>query len=189
MTTAREIQTSDVVILIVYLVLLLLGAYYLTKFVSKRAMQKGVKKNKGRVSGDKGRWRQGQYVSVVDRIPIDKDKTILVVEFDNKHYLMATTGQDIKILDKIEVQKEEADMEAEAMEGQSVSEGFSAQKDPFYQEESFFKRFLKSFRDVSKNYFKKNKKNAAPFGIHLQKEMDSKETVQNENEGDNDKDG
>lgn len=187
--TAREIQTSDVVILIVYLVLLLLGAYYLTKFVSKRAMQKGVQKTGGRFAGDKVRWKQGQYVSVVDRIPIDRDKTILVVEFDHKQYLMATTAQDIKILDKIEVQKEKADMEAEAMDGQNVSEGFSVQKEPFNEEESFFRRFFKSFREVSKNYFKKNKQNAAPFGVHLQKEMDNEQDVQSEKKSGDEKEG
>lgn len=188
MATAHEIQTSDVIILIVYLVLLLVGAYYLTKYVSKRAMQKGVKKAGGRFSGEKARWKQGQYVSVVDRIPIDRDKTILVVEFDHKHYLMATTGQDIKILDKIEVQKEKAEMEAEAVEGQNVSEGFSVQKEAVYEEDNFFTKFLKSFKEVSRNYFKKNKTNTAPFGIHLQKEMNS-ENVRNENKSGGDQEG
>ena len=184
--TANEIQTSDVIILIVYLVLLLLGAYYLTKYVSKRAMQKGAKRTGGMFTGDKGRWKQGQYVSVVDRIPIDRDKTIIVVEFDHKQYLMATTAQDIKILDKIDVQKEKADMEAEAMDGQNVSEGFSVQKEPFREEESFFRRFLKSFRAVSGNYFKRNKMNAE-FGIHLQKEMDREKDVQSEKKDGNEK--
>lgn len=171
------------------MVLLLVGAYYLTKYVSKRAMQRGAKKTRGRFAGDKDRWKQGQYVSVVDRIPIDRDKTIMVVEFNDKHYLMATTGQDIKILDKIEVQKEKAGMEADAMDGENVSEGFSVRQEPFLEEESFFKRFFKSFRQVSKNYFRKDKMNAAPFGIHLQKEMDSKKDVQNEDGSGNKKEG
>lgn len=163
---AKEIQTQDVILLIVYLVLLLVGAYYLTKFVSRRAMQKGTKKR--HVFGQKNRWKQGELVSVVDRIPIDRDKTILVVEFANKHYLMSTSGQDIKLLDTVEMQKSVSPDTAEEpvnMPGQSM--------EPGAEEESFFKKFLRSLKSVSGNYYKN--KNTTPFGIHLRKELDIKD--------------
>lgn len=161
---AKEIQTQDVILLIVYLVLLLIGAYYLTKFVSKRAMQKGTKKR--RYSGSKSKWRQGELVSVVDRIPIDRDKTIMVVEFAGKHYLMSTSGQDIKLLDTVEMQKS-SQTDTEEQETGSIPD---LNMEPGAEEESFLKKFLRSFKVVSKNYYKN--KNTTPFGIHLRKELD-----------------
>ncbi len=163
--TAKEIQAQDIVLLIVYLVLLLVGAYYLTKFVSRRAMQKGSKKP---LAGNKARWKQGRLVSVVDRIPIDRDKTIMVVEFDNKQYLMATTGQDIKLLDTVPLQQDGQEKEPEERDS-----AVPMQDAPPEEEGSFFKKFWSSFKVVSKNYYKN--KNTTPFGIHLQKELDSKE--------------
>jgi Flagellar biogenesis protein len=171
--TAPEIRSSDVILLIVYLVLLLVGAYYLTKFVSKRAMQKGAKKGPlpgSKSSGNKFRWKQGQMVSVVDRIPIDRDKTIMVVEFENKHYLMATTGQDIKLLDTVDIPQE---METEEEEEQETARIPMQDAASAAEDDSFFKRFWGSFKVVSKNYYKN--KNTTPFGIHLRKELDSKE--------------
>ncbi|MEI6100395.1 MAG: flagellar biosynthetic protein FliO [Eubacteriales bacterium] len=179
---AKEIQTQDVILLIVYLVLLLVGAYYLTKFVSKRSMQKGSKKR--RVSGERSRWKQGQLVSVVDRIPIDRDKTIMVVEFGSKHYLMATSGQDIKLLDTVNIQQS---AQADDMAEQETSENLSGQNTQTgTEEESFFKKFLRSFKSVSKNYYKN--KNTTPFGIHLRKELDIEEEARDihPDNGDND---
>lgn len=164
--TAREIQTQDVILLIVYLVILLVGAYYLTKFVSRRAMRKGTKKP---LSGNRMRWKQGQMVSVVDRIPIDRDKTIMVVEFAGKHYLMSTTGQDIKLLDTVEIQKAQQEDGEEEQESAQVP---MQDADPA-ENQSFFKKFWSSFRVVSSNYYKN--KNTTPFGIHLRKELDSRE--------------
>jgi flagellar biogenesis protein FliO len=164
---ANEIQAKDVILLIVYLVILLVGAYYLTKFVSRRAMKKGVKKQP--FSGSKIKWKQGQLVSVVDRVPIDRDKTIMVVEFAGKHYLMATTGQDIKLLDTVELQKEGQEENTEEQASQPPMQDTAS----LVEEESFLRKFWSNFKVVSRNYYKN--KNTTPFGMHLRKELGSKE--------------
>ena len=41
---APDINVGSIVLLILYLILILVGAYFLTKFVGKRALQKGMKK-------------------------------------------------------------------------------------------------------------------------------------------------
>jgi flagellar biogenesis protein FliO len=162
---ATEIRAQDVVVLIIYLVLLILGAYFLTRYVSRRAMKKGVKKPEGKAAGGKSKWKQGKHVSVLDRIPIDRDKTILVVEFAEKRYLMATTGQDIKLLDKLKTE--------EAREAQEAEEAEDTEPPSFETEETqknsgFFERFSRSFKVAFKNYCKGN---TVPFGIRLQNEM------------------
>ncbi len=162
---ATEINAQDVFILIIYLALLILGAYLLTRYVSKRAMQKGMKKPEGKATAGKSKWKQGRYVSVLDRIPIDRDKSILVVEFEGKRYLMAATGQDIKLLDKL---KKEETGETEAAEEAGDFGAPFAGTEENRREGGFHERFLKSFKTVFKNYFKRD---TGSFGTHLQNEM------------------
>ena len=162
---ASEIHAQDVIILIIYLVLLVLGAYFLTRYVAKRSMQKGMKKPDGKSAGARPRWKQGRYVSVLDRIPIDRDKTIMVVEFGGKRYLMATAGQDIKLLDKL---KKEEDWDTETEKAETDFHPPSPNVGETQEEGGFFERFFGSFKIVFKNYFKRD---AVPFGVRLQKEM------------------
>ncbi len=162
---AAEIHPQDVIILIVYLVLLVLGAYLLTRYVSRRSMKKGMKKPEGKTAGARSKWKQGRYVSVLDRIPIDRDKTIMVVEFEGKRYLMATTGQDIKLLDKLN--KEETG-DAETATAATQPRPPSSEADETQDEGGFFERFFRSFKIVFKNYFKRD---TVPFGVRLQNEM------------------
>ena len=107
----------------------------------------------------------GKHVSVLDRIPIDRDKTILVVEFAEKRYLMATTGQDIKLLDKL--QREEA-AEFKAAEEEEATAPPSFETEEAQNADGFFERFFRGFKVAFKNYFKGN---TVPFGIRLQNEM------------------
>jgi flagellar biogenesis protein FliO len=164
---ATEIHAQDVIILIFYLVLLVLGAYFLTRYVSKRAMKKGVRKPDNKKTGTKFKWKEGRYISVLDRVPVDRDKSIMVVEFEGKRYLMATTGQDIKLLDKLkkEYAKESEAETEEPGDEPSRPEAYQAQQG---REGRFSARFFDSFKVVFKNYYKKD---SLPFGVRLQDEI------------------
>ncbi|MDL2237838.1 flagellar biosynthetic protein FliO [Christensenellaceae bacterium OttesenSCG-928-K19] len=114
---ASEINVGSIILVIVFLIAMLVGAYYLTKFVNKRALQKGMKQK----PAGTGKWRApghqpGRLVTVADRIAVDRDKTVMVVEFRGKYYLLSTTQQDIRLIDSVEISpedivREEADAE------------------------------------------------------------------------------
>ncbi|HBU11751.1 MAG TPA: hypothetical protein DEB31_03195 [Clostridiales bacterium] len=110
---APELNVGSIVLVIVFLAAILIGAYYLTKFVGKRALQKGMKQK----PAGAGRWRShepGRLISIADRIAIDREKTVMVVEFKGKYYLLSTTPKEIHCIDSIPVPPEdieEPDME------------------------------------------------------------------------------
>jgi flagellar biogenesis protein FliO len=101
---ATEIGIQNVLVLIVYLVLILVAAYFITKYVSKRALRRGMRKPPAKSGKTKyARNELGRLISVADRIVVDKEKTIMVLEFNDKYYLISTTAQEMKCIDKVPV--------------------------------------------------------------------------------------
>lgn len=168
---AADIGVKNVVMLIVYLALILAGAYFVTKYVARRALTQGMKKRPG---GSVFRARTnepGTLLSVADRIAIDKTKTILVVEFQGKYYLMSTTEHDVKCIDKTPIPKKEQ-TEQETYDGAAETASYV-----YTREDNARGNFLSYVRDV----FTPVKKNAADFETRLKGE------VLKQNDGDGDK--
>ncbi len=152
----------NIIVIIIYLVLIVIAAYLLTRYVAKRSLKKGMKKDPsaGNRPGRKMKTEFGHLVSVADRIAVDRDKTVMVVEFQGKYYLLSTTPQGIKCIDKVPVPQQPAE-ESEGARTEAEVEIVAASSHAMGQpdqdgQESFFERFKKSFRVVFANYFKKS---------------------------------
>ncbi len=185
---AKGIDIQNILVMIVYLVLILLAAYFLTKFVAKRSMRKGMKKEPGKSRPGAKRQELGHLVSVADRIAIDRDKTVMVVEFQGKYYLLSTTAQEIKCIDKVPIQVEDAPEEPppEPQAGQkeqplenAVGSGEASAASVPVRPENFWRRFCKSFRIVASGYFQKagrSKEQQRMFDAQLKEMMAEKNT-------------
>lgn len=105
---------GNVFLIILYLIIILAGAYFATKAVGKMAMRRGMKKRPAGARGAKAFRGQskfgsanGRYLEVVDRIPVDRDKSMFVLEFRDKQYLMSATAQELRLVDSREIPAEE----------------------------------------------------------------------------------
>lgn len=105
---------GNVFLIILYLILILVGAYFATKAVGRLAMRRGMKRQpskekKGGGIKALGKFSasNGQFLEVVDRIPVDRDKSMFVLEFEGKRYLMSATAQELRLVDKREIPQEE----------------------------------------------------------------------------------
>lgn len=162
---APEIDVGQVVLVIFYLVIIIAGAYFLTRYVAKRRMQQGMRRT-GREQGGAGAssgraaWRSDNQhmVYVVDRIPIDREKTLMVVEFEGKYYLIGTTAQDFKLFDRIPVPEAETEQQtaAEGEDGAAAEEQTGAMTANLQasddSEETFGQRFRRAFSVVLRSY-------------------------------------
>lgn len=121
---ATEVGARNVILLIVYLAIILVAAYFVTKYVARRALTKGMKRTPKTGGVFRARTREpGTLLSVADRIAIEKTKTIMVVEFQGKYYLMSTTEHDIKCIDKVDIppDSDEQNKAQDGAEGKSAS--------------------------------------------------------------------
>lgn len=171
---APGIDVTNVLVIILYLVLIVAAAYFLTKYVAKRSLRKGMKPKTGAGQGGFKRNEFEHMVSVVDRISIDRDKTMVVIEFQGKYYLLGTTAQGFEQIDKVDIPKrtEEAEnAEPESEPGTIVAN--DTQKPGHGTSDTFWGRFKKCFFIVIKSYLpgRKNKNNTS-FEEHLRKETD-----------------
>lgn len=189
---APGIEAKNIVILIVYLVLILVAAYFLTKFVAKRSLQKGMKRSQtSRKTGSAKKYEPGRHVCVVDRIAVERDKTLMVVEFQGKYYLLSTTSQEIHCIDKIEIPPEEP-VEMENNEGEAEE---SEQKNPaasYDVEGDFFAVFKTAFIEKTGLFFSKvrrskfvrlfARKNKSSFEEQLRQTLESADSVETKSE-------
>jgi len=143
---ATEIGVQNILILIVYLVLILVAAYFITKYIASRALRRGMRKPKaGGTAFTKNKL--GHLVSVADRIVVDKEKTIMVVEFNGKYYLMGTTAQELKFIDKAPIPADVIDQRKAEEERKRAAQETNGQEEP--QESPGFGGYVKDlFRQV-----------------------------------------
>lgn len=192
---APEIQASNVIWMIVVLALMIVGAYYLTKYVNGRALTKGMKKKPA--GKNKRRLFQndtGRLLCVADRIVIDREKTVMVVEFKGKYYLLSTTQQEIRCIDSIPIPQEDLDAEAKAAQEEAEEAG----EDSGAGEAITFAGFLggigTQFKDRAYAFFHKGQAppKKSSFESHLKQKIEEEEksfqniTDKNENRDDGD---
>ena len=139
---ATEVGARNVILLIVYLAIILVAAYFVTKYVARRALTKGMKRKPKNGGVFRGRTAEpGSLISVADRIAIEKTKTIMVVEFQGKYYLMSTTEHDIKCIDKVDIPPDSEDQN-KANDGAENKSASYVSKEREYADQSFID-FLK----------------------------------------------
>ncbi len=162
---ATGVGATDVLVIIVYLVIIILAAYFLTKYIAKRSLRKGMRNAPGKQRGKASKAEFGHMVSVADRIAVDRDKTIMVLEFHGKYYLMSTSADRIECIDKVEVTTEAEEQysnppDAMATEAKEMSDEVPAPVTQAVQraddEDTFFKRFKKCIMIVLKSYLPKS---------------------------------
>lgn len=157
---AAGINFTDVLVIIIYLVLIVVAAYFLTKYVAKRSLKKGMKPSHAQRSGPKSRVEFGHMVSVADRIAVDRDKTIMVVEFQGKYYLMSTSADKIECIDTVDVpDAPPVSEEVEMQPGEEPEDAGIVQRPA--DEDTFFKRFKKCMRVVLQSYLPKSMRSSA----------------------------
>lgn len=173
---APGIDVTNVLVIILYLVLIVAAAYFLTKYVARHSLRKGVRPKAGTGSGGSKKKEYWHMVSIADRIAVDRDKTIIVVEFQGKYYLLGTTAQGFEQIDKVDIpetcETPEESTEEETGVAAAGEGGVIGDDVP----DTFWNRFKKCFSIVLKSYLpgRANKKDDAPFSEQL-KEKVSKE--------------
>lgn len=172
---ATGISAQNILVIIVYLVLIVLAAYFLTKYVAKRSLKKGMKSSPSQ-RGGKTKTGFGHLVSVADRIAVDRDKTIMVVEFQGKYYLMSTTADRIECIDQVdapEIPLEDAE-DVEEVSAENAKAYPAKDKTRAADEDTFFKRFKKCMKIVLQSYLPKsvrNKQDGASFETRLEAQV------------------
>ncbi|MGI6152258.1 MAG: flagellar biosynthetic protein FliO [Christensenellaceae bacterium] len=135
-----------------------------------------------------------RLLAIVDRVAVDRDKTLMVVEFQGKYYLMSTTGQEIRLLDKVPapetvVEHMEDIDEAEDSNGNPAASCDVEAAEP----DSFWRRFADNFKmqakergdGFRKRFFKREWKKSEPgtFESELGKRIQQEEDAEGENGG------
>lgn len=91
---AQGMQIGQILLLLFYLVLIFAGVYFITRFLG-RVMQRGsifpAKVN--------GQFRSAQHVKLVDRLNVDREKSILLLEAEGKRYLVGVSEHAFTLLE------------------------------------------------------------------------------------------
>lgn len=84
-TLAAAPSTGSIVALFAMLVLLILAAYFTTKFVGGKA----------------NRFFHSKYMLLLDRLNISKDKSVMIVKVGEKHYVLGVSAQRVSLIDTL----------------------------------------------------------------------------------------
>lgn len=176
MQLAQGVDITNVLVIILYLALIVAAAYFLTKYVAKRSLQKGMKPHAGIGRSGAKKNELGQMISVTDRIAIDRDKTLLVVEFQGKYYLLGTTPQGFEQIDKVDIPEAEKDVTEYPPPDIAQEADPDEQKDAARIQDTFWNRFKKCFTIVLRGYVPgvKNKTDVS-FSEQLEKKVHQQE--------------
>lgn len=101
---ATEIGFFDVLKMIVFLGIILFGAYYLTKLLASKAAGTGGKNFFSMGSGAMG---DAKVPTIIHRMVIDRESSFVVVEYNNSDYLIAFTNGAIKVVEKRKLSESE----------------------------------------------------------------------------------
>lgn len=103
--TAQEIGFGQVLWMILMLAVILLATYFVTKWIAARTMTKGV------VLGGKIKGTNGCAVvpKVIFRNMLDRENSILVIEYDGVDYLVGVGAGSFTVLEKRDIPREEAE--------------------------------------------------------------------------------
>ncbi len=87
-------QIGQILLLLLYLALIFAGAYFVTRFFA-RTMQRGASFLPAKGGGP----ALGRHIRLVDRLLIDREKSILLIEADSKRYLLGVSENAFALLE------------------------------------------------------------------------------------------
>lgn len=109
-------QIGQILLLLLYLALIFAGAYFVTRIFARIA-QRGV------LPAAKAGARH-RHIFLVDRLALDRERSVLLLEADGKRYLVGVSGQAFTLLEKTDAPPEP--MEPAAQGRPSFREAFAA---------------------------------------------------------------
>ncbi len=107
---AQGVDMGQIFILMIYLVLLLIAMYFGVRFFARFSQRGGFFVGKGIHS----RFAPGKHIMLVDKLAIDKEKSIMLFDCDDKRFLVGVSADKITLLketDAPEIQMEEASVD------------------------------------------------------------------------------
>jgi flagellar biosynthetic protein FliO len=79
-------EAFNIVIYLFFFVLVMIGAYYASRWISLKSFK----------------LFKGKYMDIVERVSIDKDKSFILLKKGEKVYLVGVTNQNMTLLDNFE---------------------------------------------------------------------------------------
>ena len=120
---------GQILLLLLLLALLLVLVYYVTRFVGNFAARGTI------FPGTKqSAFRPGKYIELIDRLAVDREKSVLLVRVDGAYYLLGVSDEAVTLIEKVELSAEAVD----AANGESAA--------PFA-----FKTMLEAWKERGKN--------------------------------------
>lgn len=81
-----EDSVGSTAILVVVFLLIIAGAYFSTKFLSVKSAG----------------FMKGKYMQVKERLPLGRDKHVLLVQAGNRYFVVGVTAQSMQLLGTVE---------------------------------------------------------------------------------------
>lgn len=94
-------QIGQILLLLLYLALIFAGAYFVTRFFARTMQRAAFLPARG------GRPAPGRHIRLVERLPIEREKSILLIEADGKRYLLGVSENAFALLETSDAPPEE----------------------------------------------------------------------------------
>lgn len=98
-------QIGQILLLLLYLALIFAGAYFVTRIFARIAQR-------GAVPAAKGGPRR-KHIFLVDRLALDRERSVLLLEADGKRYLVGVSGEAFTLLETTDAPPEETEPAAQ----------------------------------------------------------------------------
>lgn len=95
-------QIGQILLLLLYLALIFAGAYFVTRFFARSLQRGSILPIKGG-----GSFRPGRHIRLVDRLVLDREKSILLFDAEGKRYLVGVSENAFALLESGEAPPEE----------------------------------------------------------------------------------
>ena len=131
----NQVGAFDVIKMIFILAIILVLTYYATKYVAAKASGINTgKKAKGIFSSAKGLLDEEYEPEIIHRMMIDRDTSIVVIEYNKCDYLLVVSPGAIELMEKRELTPEEiSKREAYRAEANETSFDFSKYMDKYLE--------------------------------------------------------
>lgn len=106
---AQEITFFQVLKTLLILGVILVAVYYATKFIATKSIGKGFAIKRGSKS-----YTSGIVPTILYRYSVDKQTTMMLVEYDGHDYLLGVTGGSFTVIQKRKLSPEEQQSRQEA---------------------------------------------------------------------------
>lgn len=119
---SASMNVGDILLMVLYLVLILVGVFYATRLFA-RLGQRGLP-----IGGKGSKTRIGSQITLIDRLMLDKDKSIVLLEQGDKWYLVGVSNGAFTLIKEMEPAPEQEDGQPPAI-GKTFKDVLSSWKD------------------------------------------------------------